>query len=351
MTYHTRSVVEFGRLLSEMTRTLVEGGSLSRIAEMIRIHLSADAVALRAQDISPGSEATIALAKGGAEPQTDGDLARCMAALLETHRQVLAQATNDLTGMRCSLHVFMAVGEGERDLPDQGMCEVMVTQLRNGIELAARMGSTEIERTLYSDIIDRLSVGVVIVDLSGRVVNRSASANETLAASDGLLVQGDRLRASVSADDRKLQMAIRALSKTIAEGQMPAARAISLGRPSGKRNLGVLIRPVEGVCDAGYGAGVCLALCIRDPSAVAPMEGNLMRDLFDLTPAEAAVAGRLTAGLSLEDAASSLDISRNTARAHLRSIFSKSGISRQTELVRLMLNSAVVLGQGPRQPA
>ena len=61
--------------------------------------------------------------------------------------------------------------------------------------------------------------------------------------------------------------------------------------------------------------------------------------------------GRLAAGLSLEDAASSLDISRNTARAHLRSIFSKSGITRQTELVRLMLNSAVVLGERPRQVA
>ncbi|MGH8464109.1 MAG: helix-turn-helix transcriptional regulator, partial [Pseudomonas sp.] len=40
---------------------------------------------------------------------------------------------------------------------------------------------------------------------------------------------------------------------------------------------------------------------------------------------------------------------RNTARAHLRSIFSKTGVRRQTELVRIMLNSVVALAQ-PRAP-
>jgi DNA-binding CsgD family transcriptional regulator len=81
------------------------------------------------------------------------------------------------------------------------------------------------------------------------------------------------------------------------------------------------------------------------------VESEFVRQIFDLTPAEAAVTRRLTAGLSLEDAASSLDISRNTARAHLRSIFSKSGITRQTELVRLVLSSAALLGEKPQQAA
>ena len=47
---------------------------------------------------------------------------------------------------------------------------------------------------------------------------------------------------------------------------------------------------------------------------------------------------------ALEEAAEALNIRRNTARAHLRSIFSKTGVRRQTELVRLFLNSVVLLG-------
>jgi len=35
----------------------------------------------------------------------------------------------------------------------------------------------------------------------------------------------------------------------------------------------------------------------------------------------------------------------DTARAHLRSIFSKTGVRRQTELVRIMLNSVAALSR------
>ena len=39
-------------------------------------------------------------------------------------------------------------------------------------------------------------------------------------------------------------------------------------------------------------------------------------------------------------------IRRNTARAHLRAIFSKTGVRRQTELVRILLNSVAPLRVG-----
>lgn len=53
---------------------------------------------------------------------------------------------------------------------------------------------------------------------------------------------------------------------------------------------------------------------------------------------------QLTHGLTLEEAAKALGIRLNTARAHLRSIFSKTGARRQSELVRFFLNSAAWLG-------
>ena len=115
-------------------------------------------------------------------------------------------------------------------------------------------------------------------------------------------------------------------------------------RPSGARNLGVIVQPL-GADETWHGTrGASVAIFIRDPEICTEVETGLLCELFDLTPAEATVAHRLANGLSLEEAADSLDISRNTVRAHLRSIFSKSGITRQTELVRLMLNSAAVLG-------
>lgn len=56
--------------------------------------------------------------------------------------------------------------------------------------------------------------------------------------------------------------------------------------------------------------------------------------IFGLTPAEWRLALELRKGLSVSDAAFALGISVNTARTQVKSIFSKLGVSRQSELVR-----------------
>ena len=51
----------------------------------------------------------------------------------------------------------------------------------------------------------------------------------------------------------------------------------------------------------------------------------------------------LANGLTLDEAADAMGIKRNTARAHLRSVFVKAGVTRQTELVRILLNGVIGL--------
>ena len=64
-----------------------------------------------------------------------------------------------------------------------------------------------------------------------------------------------------------------------------------------------------------------------------------MQRLFHFTLAEAKLALVLADGISLDEAAEAMAIRKNTARAHLRAVFSKTGVKRQTTLVRLLLNS------------
>ena len=87
-----------------------------------------------------------------------------------------------------------------------------------------------------------------------------------------------------------------------------------------------------------------VAVFVRDTGGKADPPVKLAQQLFQLTPAETSLAIQLANGLSLEEAAEALNIRRNTARAHLRSIFSKTGVRRQTELVRIFLNSVAWLG-------
>jgi DNA-binding CsgD family transcriptional regulator len=69
---------------------------------------------------------------------------------------------------------------------------------------------------------------------------------------------------------------------------------------------------------------------------------ELVASLFDLTPAEARVARRLTAGETLDEIAASGGVSRNTVRTQLRGVLEKTGCTRQAEVVALLSGIAHV---------
>ena len=82
---------------------------------------------------------------------------------------------------------------------------------------------------------------------------------------------------------------------------------------------------------------------ITDPEAQTTTPTEMLERLYGLTPAEAKLAALLAHGKSVTEAADELHITQNTARTHLKHIFQKTGVKRQSELVKLILNSPVVL--------
>ena len=79
-----------------------------------------------------------------------------------------------------------------------------------------------------------------------------------------------------------------------------------------------------------------IALFLTDPARPVGPSGESLRDRFQLTKAEAALAVQLIDGVALAEAAGILDIAYNTARSHLRAIFAKTGTHRQVQLVTLL---------------
>jgi len=352
VTFHSRSVVEFGLFFSQVSESLLSGKPLSQSAALIRRQFSASAVSIQVEDrLSQGCPVVVIVESD--DDTQDASLCSelCMerlAALQEECQQLSAVAVNETQGTRYTLKIYRDRADSAFDAEQASLCEILVTQLRRGLELSAQLGTSEVERVLYSSVMDRLSVGVILVDANRNVVKTSSMAAAHLASRDGLQNQLGRLRAIYANEDRELQDALRDAIAAANSGEN-ITRGVSISRNSGQRNLGLVIQPIRRQ-QGSIGSTAVVAIYIRDPEANAEVENDLVRQLFDLTPAEASLARRLASGLSLEDAAASLAISRNTARAHLRSIFSKSGITRQTELVRLVLNSAAMLGS-PRQVA
>ena len=79
-----------------------------------------------------------------------------------------------------------------------------------------------------------------------------------------------------------------------------------------------------------------LLILIRDLSARPLAKAEQLRRGFGLTPGEALLAAALSNGTSLQDTADELGIGNETARTHLKGVFAKTGVNRQTALIALI---------------
>ena len=77
-------------------------------------------------------------------------------------------------------------------------------------------------------------------------------------------------------------------------------------------------------------------MLISDPEDRALPDADTLMRIHGLTRAESRVAVLLLAGKTIKEAAAELDISAATARQHLKSMFSKTQTTRQSEFVLLL---------------
>ncbi|AMO37025.1 helix-turn-helix transcriptional regulator [Thauera humireducens] len=229
---------------------------------------------------------------------------------------------------------------------DRARCQALLPHLRRALQMHNLLHRKESLGGAFSSAMGRLSVGTIVLDERGRVFDQNLTAQEILSSGDGLKLAGGGLEAFYPSDNRALQSLIRGAFARHASSQPAVVEALSISRPSGQPALGVVVE----VLPAGEWAGVrgrpVAVLYVRDPAGRTLADAEAIRQLFNLTPTETSVALKLADGASLEETAEALGIRRNTARAHLRAIFSKTGVRRQTELVRIMLNSVAPLRGG-----
>ena len=85
-----------------------------------------------------------------------------------------------------------------------------------------------------------------------------------------------------------------------------------------------------------------LALC-RLPRTRTDESGKMLARLFGLPPREAELAIALSEGLSIAEAAQSMGLTLETARNYSKQLYAKLGVRGQTQLVRLVCESAALL--------
>lgn len=246
-----------------------------------------------------------------------------------------------------SLRMTRPKSAGTFSQEEKKICSSLVKHLKRAIGVYQGMRKDQEIGSLYRQAVSQMMVGLIVLDADGKVLETNQSADLILASNDGLEVRHGKLHARWKDEDIVLQ---ETLSKAVEDPEkLAVADAIAITRPSGKPAWGLLVKPIEHLSWMGSKGIPALALFVRDPDGTLEAPSYLAQQLFHLTPSEAVLSIQLCNGLSLEEAAKALGIKHNTARAHLRAIFSKTGARRQTELVRMLLNSVMMLGSDKKR--
>jgi DNA-binding CsgD family transcriptional regulator len=172
-----------------------------------------------------------------------------------------------------------------------------------------------------------------MVDAEREILYCNETMQDLIAHKDALDVRGNRLIALREEDDQMLGALVR--------------RAASGDDSAGKRSFMALTRPAP---RSAYGVAVELAspqtgdtpvitIQVSEPDRGLELSRIAIRAFFGLTPTEAEIAARLADGDDIGEIAAALDIRPGTVRVHLRSIYRKTRVTRQGELVRLVLCS------------
>jgi len=192
-------------------------------------------------------------------------------------------------------------------------------------------------------ILARLDIGILTLAADGRVIGMGPHARAIVEAVAGIAVRRGRIALEDRALARDFAAALAACLAACRADPPPPPRAFTLAPPSGLELLLVPAPPVLAVATVAPAAIVYL----HRPDACSPGGAVLpqrLRELFELAPLESEIAALLVQGLSIQEAGERLGITRNTARSYLQSLFAKTGVHRQAELVRLILRGIGTIG-------
>lgn len=249
-------------------------------------------------------------------------------------------------GIECRLRITRGPDAAPFSAEDKALIKLLLPHLKRSIQLHARLDFLECERALFAGTVNRMLLGMISFDANGSIVETNQEARRILAEKDGIWLSGNNLCIESSQESRDLQRMLRGALAGTASGEGPGVvEAMAVTRPSGRAKLGILVRAIPLGRWSESRQRPAVAVFLRDPEANAAQPSQeLVRRLFGLTRMEASLALLLTEGYTLDEAAEKMNVRRNTARTHLRSIFCKTGVTRQTMLVRLLLNSVLSLG-------
>jgi DNA-binding CsgD family transcriptional regulator len=221
--------------------------------------------------------------------------------------------------------------------------------VRRAILVHKKLAQAENMANATVDILNSSPRGVLALSTDGKIQFANTLAQRVLMAKDGISSSEEKLLLKDPESHAVLDDFI-ATAKLLNLGQLAdrslnGSRSLAIKRNSGLASYQLMLNavPLSSWKIETSPSDRMIIVYLHDPDFnIQPTEEDLI-NYFDLTKAQAKVAARLYSNDNLVGVAAQLKISVNTARSHLRAIYTKTGAKNQMELTSLLTRTLKTL--------
>ena len=218
--------------------------------------------------------------------------------------------------------------------------ESLITELAPHFKLALdinkQLSAATKQRDGVVSALEKLPLGIIVVDQNAIIINMNEQAKKIIEEKEVLNIKNNTIVTHNIKETNKLHLKIKsAINDNKEEG---TSSNFSL-RTNKKIKTSLLLTANH---NPSTNQRSC-SLLIATSEAEQNVSLALLKELYDLSPAEARVAQHLLNGLSLKEITEALNLSLSTIRTQLKSIFSKTDTHRQSELIGKLLSEPAII--------
>jgi DNA-binding CsgD family transcriptional regulator len=200
--------------------------------------------------------------------------------------------------------------------------------------------STYAELDMAKGLLGQFEYPMLLVDELRGLWHHNAAAANVLAQGDLLRAQAGFLTCRRREDNEALTRALHALAFTKPAGStQPVRQVLKLHSTEGAPCFAFIsaVRPEQTM--GAFGRASRALIVLHDPAqGRSTLDPFIVAECFDLTPAEARIAVQIADGANAKEIAQRGGAALPTVRTHIQRVMEKTGVSRQSDLILLLLN-------------
>jgi DNA-binding CsgD family transcriptional regulator len=224
--------------------------------------------------------------------------------------------------------------EGELRVIDE-----ILPHLRRALNIHSEFTYLRLRQDALLKGLDRLVIGLILYDNNARPVYINPTARAIIEGHPGMQLVDEEMILTNPEDEKKLRKIIVDTAAIDPDDSWKQSVSVGITHPDVDAPLPLLVTPMHAdliTSDLDYD-GAKVAVFLSDPNMQQPISIDNLVSVYNLTPSEAQVAISLANGHSIDKIADSSHHSAHTIRSQLKSVFRKTGVSRQSELIKLLL--------------